>query len=65
MTDEVVKTVGGVVGALSALIASSMALVSWSYETFETKELSNERQSTIERRLERIETKIDSLRTRN
>lgn len=65
MTDEVVKTVGGVVGALSALIASSMALVSWSYETFETKELSNERQGTIERRLERIETKIDSLRTRN
>lgn len=65
MSDEMLKGLGGVVGAISALIASSMALVSWSYETFETKELSNERQGTIERRLERIETKIDSLRARN
>lgn len=65
MTDEILKVGGAAIGALSALIASSMALVSWSYETFETKELSNERQATIERRLERIETKIDALRERN
>ena len=65
MTDELLKAGGPIVGALSALIASSMALVSWSYETFETKELSNERQASIEKRLERIEDKIDSIRTRN
>lgn len=65
MTDEVFKVGGALVGALSALIASSMALVSWSYETFETKDLGKERQASIERRLERIETKIDSLRTRD
>jgi len=65
MSDELVKGVGGIVGALSALIASSMALVSWSYETFETKEISRERQTELQRRLERIESKIDSLRTRN
>lgn len=65
MSDELVKSIGGIVGALSALIASSMALVSWSYETFETKEISRERQTELQRRLERIESKIDSLRTRN
>lgn len=65
MTDELMKAGGPIVGALSALIASSMALVSWSYETFETKEIAKERQSAIEYRLERIENKIDAIRARN
>jgi hypothetical protein len=65
MTDEAVKLLGTAVGAISALIASSMALVSWSYETFETKEIGRERLANVERRLERIEAKIDTLRTRN
>jgi hypothetical protein len=65
MTDEAVKLIGTAVGAISALIASSMALVSWSYETFETKEIGRERLANVERRLERIEAKIDTLRTRN
>jgi len=65
MTDEMVKALGGTVGMISALIASSMALVSWSYETFETQEISRDRQTSIERRLERIENKIDTLRTGN
>lgn len=63
--DELLKAGGPIVGGLSALIAASMALVSWSYETFETKELGKERLQGIERRLERIEEKIDSLRTRD
>lgn len=65
MNDEVIKLLGPWLGGISALIASAMALVSWSYETFETKEISRERQTQIERRLERIENKIDSIRTRN
>jgi len=65
MNDEFIKLLGPWLGGISALIASAMALVSWSYETFETKEISRERQTQIERRLERIENKIDSIRTRN
>jgi|LakMenE01Jun11ns_1017448.scaffolds.fasta_scaffold9953706_7 hypothetical protein len=65
MNDEFIRLLGPWLGGISALIASAMALVSWSYETFETKEISRERQTQIERRLERIENKIDSIRTRN
>lgn len=65
MNDDFIRLLGPWLGGISALIASAMALVSWSYETFETKEISRERQTQIERRLERIENKIDSIRTRN
>jgi hypothetical protein len=65
MNDEFIRLLGPWLGGISALIASAMALVSWSYETFETKEISRESQTQIERRLERIENKIDSIRTRN
>lgn len=65
MSDDIVKMLGPWLGGISALIAAAMALVSWGYETFETKELGKERQSQIEHRLERIENKIDSLRARN
>lgn len=62
MSDEIVKILGPWLGGISALIVSAMALVSWSYEKFETKETAKERQSQIERRLERIENKIDAIR---
>lgn len=65
MSDEVIRLLGPWLGGVSALIASAMALVSWSYETFETKDVSKERLGQIEKRLERIENKIDSIRTRN
>lgn len=65
MSDSITKLIGGVVGTLFALIPSSMALVSWSYETFETKEIARERQTELQRRLERIEIKIDDIRARH
>lgn len=65
MSDEIIKIMGPWLGGISALIVSAMALVSWSYDKFETKEASKERQSQIERRLERIENKIDAIRERN
>lgn len=65
MSDEIIKLLGPWLGGISALIVSAMALVSWSYEKFETKEAAKDRQSQIERRLERIENKIDSIREGN
>jgi len=65
INDEIIKSLGPWLGGISAMIAGAMALVSWSYETFETKEIARERQAEIARRLERIENKIDAIRTRN
>lgn len=65
MTDHTLRIIGTLVGAVSAIIASSAAMVSWSYDTFETKEIGKERLATIEKRLDRIESKIDSLRKRD
>lgn len=65
MIDELIKSGGPIIGAISALIATSMAMINWSYETFETKDLAKERLQSIERRLERIESKIDSFRERH
>jgi uncharacterized protein Yka (UPF0111/DUF47 family) len=65
MIDELVKSGGPIVGGIAALITACMALISWSYETFETKDISKERLHSIERRLERIEEKIDTIRTRH
>lgn len=65
MSEDLIKLLGPWLGGISALIASAMALVSWSYETFETKEVSRERHTEIQRRLERIESKIDAIRARD
>ena len=64
MTNEFTQVLTTWLGAVAALIISAMTLVSWSYETFETKEISRNQQQSIERRLERIENKIDSIRER-
>lgn len=42
-----------------ALLSACGGLISYAFATFETKELSKERYSTLEARLERIETKLD------
>ena len=64
MTNEFTQVLTTWLGAVAALIISAMTLVSWSYETFETKEISRNQQQSIEPRLERIENKIDSIRER-
>ena len=46
-------------GTIAAIIAGVAALVNFAYETFETKEQSDQRILSIERRLERIEDKLD------
>lgn len=48
-------------GTIAAIVTGAAALVSYTYETFETKEQSDKRALSIERRLERIEDKIDRL----
>lgn len=54
-------TVQQVIALLTGLIASSVSICVWAFDTFETKELSRERLTRIELRLDRIEAKIDRL----
>lgn len=54
-------TVYRVIAVLTGLIASSVSVCVWAFDTFETKELSRERLNRIELRLDRIETKIDRI----
>lgn len=56
-----VNLLGSTVGTLITLLGAAMALVSFSYETFETKENNKDKLAAIEYRLERIESKIDQL----
>lgn len=46
---------------VSAIVLSSVSVVAWAYDRFETKELGKERIDWIEARLDRIETKIDRI----
>ena len=48
-------------GTIAALVTGVAALVNYAYETFETKEQSDQRILSIERRLERIEDKLDRI----
>lgn len=50
-----------VIATLTGLIASSVSVCVWAFDTFETKELSKERLGRIEQRLDRIEAKIDRI----
>lgn len=50
-----------VIAVLTGLIASSVSVCVWAFDTFETKELSRERLARIEQRLDRIEAKIDRI----
>lgn len=49
---------------LATILGGGAAMVGWAYETFEPKDLSRERMAQTEKRLERIETKIDLLADR-
>jgi len=46
---------------LAGVLSAGAAIVGWSYETFEPKSISHERKEAVEKRLERIEGKIDLL----
>jgi len=50
-----------VIAILIGLIASSVSVCVWAFDTFETKEMSKERLGRIELRLDRIEAKIDRI----
>lgn len=54
-----------VIAIITGLIASSVSVCVWAFDTFETKELSRERLARIEQRLDRIESKIDRIIERN
>jgi hypothetical protein len=49
---------------LATVLGGGAAMVGWAYETFEPKDLSRERLAQTEKRLERIESKIDLLADR-
>jgi hypothetical protein len=44
-----------------ALASAAGGLISYAFATFETKELSKERHTALDGRLERIENKIDQI----
>lgn len=48
-------------GTIAAIVTGIAALVSYTYETFQTKEQSDQRLLSVERRLERIEDKLDRI----
>lgn len=54
-------TVQQLLSLLTATILSSISVVAWAYDKFETKEASVERIVRIESRLDRIENKIDRI----
>lgn len=49
---------------LATILGGGAAMVGWAYETFEPKDAARERLATTEKRLERIEVKIDALTDR-
>lgn len=62
MDDEAVTiTIVHIVGTLMAVVTGAAAIVNFAYDTFQTKESSDQRVLSIEKRLERIEDKIDRL----
>ena len=65
MSDEIIKTIAPWVAGIATLIGGSMALVSYGYDTFATKESVQQQLLSIEKRLDRIEQKIDSIRERH
>lgn len=46
---------------MATILAAGAALVGWAYETFEPKEIAREKSVSSDKRLERIENKIDAL----
>lgn len=54
-------TVQTLLSTLSAIVISSVSVVAWAYDRFETKEIAKERVERLELRLDRIEGKIDRI----
>ena len=50
-----------VITTLTAVVVSTVSVVAWAYERFETKEMGRERVERIDTRLDRIEAKIDRI----
>lgn len=46
---------------MATVLSAGAAIVGWSYETFEQKDSARERLASTEKRLERIENKIDAI----
>ena len=49
---------------MATVLSAGAAIVGWSYETFEQKEVARDKLGSTEKRLERIENKIDQLAER-
>lgn len=54
-------SVPNLLSTLTAVVISSVSVVAWAYDRFETKETGKERVERIEARLDRIEYKIDRI----
>lgn len=65
MNDQIIKAIAPWVGGIGALIAATMSLVSFGYDTFASKETVQQQLLSIEKRLDRIEQKIDTIRERH
>lgn len=55
------STVIQLILTLATILGGGAAMVGWAYETFEPKDSARERLAQTEKRLERIEAKIDLL----
>ena len=49
---------------LATILGGGAGMVGWAYETFEPKDSARERLASTEKRLERIEIKIDAINDR-
>jgi hypothetical protein len=65
MNEQILKTIAPWVGGIGALIAATMSIVSFGYDTFASKETVQQQLAAIEKRLDRIEQKIDTIRERH
>jgi hypothetical protein len=65
MAEEIVKALAPWVTAFAALLGGAMTLVSFGYDTFAQKETVQQQLVGIEKRLDRIEQKIDTFRERH
>lgn len=54
-------SVQNLLSTLTAVVVSSVSVVAWAYDRFETKEMGKERVERLEARLDRIEGKIDRI----
>lgn len=65
MSEDILKALAPWLTAFAALLGGTMTLVSFGYDTFATKESVQQQLLSIEKRLDRIEQKIDTIRERH